>query len=407
MAKTIFWAWQSDHDARTGRHLVRAAIEEALAQIAVDTDFEERPQIDHDTKDVRGLAAIADSIFDKIGRCAMFIGDLTPITSRTAKGVKRKWIANPNVLLELGYAKRVLGVDPIILVWNTAHKGTQPGDLPFDLAHRRAPIGYCAPPGCDKATLDAARKTLAADLRAAIMMNLAPEPAPQLAFQRASIGMPSLWLDRAKPVTIIADEECNDWHVDDEPKSWMRLLPATWPRDVRASDLPAPMTLGKPTSLRSGRITGAAFSWSGSDPAKRIRTGTAWFPSDGEMWSFDSSALHGDDQRRRIVVPDLLDRWFWFLRINQERIRTAGGTGATLVQCGVGPLDRVELAIDDRRNRGPIAAETFVSREFVTRSQKETIEEMWQFYRALCDAFGRAAESLEGFQAFALGRLAN
>lgn len=407
MAKTVFWAWQSDHDARTGRHLVRAAIEDALAQVAAETRFDERPQIDHDTKDVPGLAAIADSIFEKIARCSVFIGDLTPISSRIAKGVRRKWIANPNVLIELGFAKHVLGVDPIILVWNKAHKGTQPADLPFDLAHRRAPIGYHAAPDCDKATLEAARKALATDLCAAISMNLKAEPAPQLNFARSSVSVPSLWLDRVRAVSIIAEGESADWEIDDEPKTWMRMRPAAWPRDVRASDLPAPMTLGKPTTLHSGRITGAAFSWSGSEPARRIRTGTAWFPDDGEIWGFDSSALHGDERRRAISVTDLLDRWFWFLRINQERITTAGGTGAMLVQCGVGPLDHVEWAVDDRRTRGPVAAETFVSREFITRSQKETIDEMWQFYRALCDAFGRAAESIEGFRAFALGRLAN
>ncbi|PZU12493.1 MAG: hypothetical protein DI606_08770 [Sphingobium sp.] len=407
MATTIFWAWQSDHDPRTGRHLIKSAIEEALKQLATDASFDERPQIDHDTKDVPGLAAIAETIFKKIDRCSMFIADLTPIASRPPKekGGKRKWVANPNVLIELGYAKHVLGYDPLILVWNAAHRGTQPTDLPFDVAHRRAPIAYRAAEGCSRQELDAARKGLATDLRAAISLNLKRPELPALSWSRQSIGMPGLWFDRTKLLPIIVEGETQDWRVDAAPKSWMRILPATWPKHVTASDLPETMTLGRPTTRSDGRITGAAFTWSGSHVEKRIRTGTAWFPSDGEIWGFDSSASHGEGDAKYIVPEDLLDRWFRFLKANQDHLRSWGSRGPYLVQLGFGPLTNVKWRLDERRGRSPISAEETVTRQFHTGSDEDTIEEMWQFYRMLCDAFGRAGESFDGFRSFALGRL--
>lgn len=407
MAKTVFWAWQSDHDGRTGRHLIKSAIEEALKVIGTEALFDERPEIDHDTKDVMGLAAIADEIFKKISRASAFVGDLTPIVSKTQKGKKRKWLANPNVLIELGYAKNALGTGPLILVWNTARRGTKPEDLPFDLAHRRAPIGYCAPLGCTGAELAAARTALAKELRAPLIAILSenPQPAGKLEWTREAGRLPSMWMDYPSLLSITHNGRTEDWRIDNQTKAWLRTKPSTWPKDKTASALPNLPTLGEATLPMAGRIQGAAFHWSGNREEHYARTGSAWFLSDGEIWSYDSSALIPGKDGPRIPALELLGRWLSCLRWFQDRTVEAGGKGPFLVQCGIGPMTSVKWAGDD--GQATLSADPWIVRDFVTASHVQTITEMEAFYRALCDSFGHSRVTTDGFRQFALPRLIN
>ncbi|MBA4091666.1 MAG: hypothetical protein C0494_13900 [Sphingobium sp.] len=71
-----------------------------------------------------------------------------------------KHIANPNVLIELGYAKHALGTSRIVMVWNTALTNAKPEDLPFDMRHRRAPIPYALAAGANAADLQKTRARL-------------------------------------------------------------------------------------------------------------------------------------------------------------------------------------------------------------------------------------------------------
>ena len=87
----------------------------------------------------------------KIQQAAVFVADVTPIA--VSDGGKQ--VANPNVLIELGYAKRALGTERVITVWNTALTNARPEDLPFDMRHRRGPVAFALPPG---STTDELRK---------------------------------------------------------------------------------------------------------------------------------------------------------------------------------------------------------------------------------------------------------
>lgn len=98
MAQTVFWSWQSDQPSRETRSLIRDALIAALDRIAVDLEEADRPEIDHDTKDMPGSPDIVASILAKIEAAAVFIADVTPIAV-TDGG---KHVANPNVLIELG-----------------------------------------------------------------------------------------------------------------------------------------------------------------------------------------------------------------------------------------------------------------------------------------------------------------
>ena len=91
--------------------------------------------IDRDTKYEVGTPNISDSIFKKIERSKIFIADISIINS----GSSDRKCPNPNVLIELGYAARVLGWERIFCLYNTDYGSLE--DLPFDLRQRR-PIQY-------------------------------------------------------------------------------------------------------------------------------------------------------------------------------------------------------------------------------------------------------------------------
>ncbi|KQZ91796.1 hypothetical protein G6M12_24300 [Agrobacterium tumefaciens] len=86
---------------------------------------------------VGGSPIIAETILRKIREAAVFVADVTPV----GKTVGGKLLPNPNVMIELGYALRVLEHERIVLVMNRA-EGAALKHLPFDLRHWRAPVVY-------------------------------------------------------------------------------------------------------------------------------------------------------------------------------------------------------------------------------------------------------------------------
>ena len=92
-----------------------------------------RISIDEATRNVSGSPHIPSTILNKINCSDIFIADVTTINSSDDKYRK---VANPNVLIELGYAIPVLGWERIILVFNKQF-GNFPDDLPFDIDRQR------------------------------------------------------------------------------------------------------------------------------------------------------------------------------------------------------------------------------------------------------------------------------
>jgi hypothetical protein len=172
--RSIFYSWQSDLDGKTTRSFIEDALRRAIKALRKDDTLDVEPVIDRDTKDVPGSPDIAKTILAKIGRAQIFVGDVSIIN----KGAKRL-TPNPNVVYELGYARRALGDEYIIMVMNTAY-GVQP-DLPFDLRQHRA-IGFYLPKEIDDESLPRTdiRKNLENSLREHILAILRlDEPQPE------------------------------------------------------------------------------------------------------------------------------------------------------------------------------------------------------------------------------------
>jgi hypothetical protein len=94
--------------------------------------------MDKDTFHVPGSPAIAETIYGKIDRAAVFLSDLTYVAVRPNGG----GIPNPNVLIEHGWALKSLSSRRVISVMNIALGDPDQHELPFDLRHVRRPILY-------------------------------------------------------------------------------------------------------------------------------------------------------------------------------------------------------------------------------------------------------------------------
>lgn len=164
MTWTVFYAWQSDSPGNTNRNLIEQALKDAIDEIRSDGHLEIDPRLDKDTIGVAGAPDITATIFEKIETSAVFVADVTIVTS---PGSARA-IPNPNVLVELGYAIRALGSKRVVLVMNTRFGG--PDALPFDIRQKRV-LAYDVPEDAPQKAPE--RRRLQATLVEALRLGLA------------------------------------------------------------------------------------------------------------------------------------------------------------------------------------------------------------------------------------------
>lgn len=230
MNPTVFYSWQSDTPAVTGRELIRLALHEAIQQLANDATLIVRPELDHDTKDVPGAPTMVTAILAKIDSCSVFVADVTPTFKRRTGGPDRT-SPNPNVLVELGYALKRLGRERLLLVLNLDHGS--PEDLPFDLRGDRV-IGFTP----------SARERLPEELRAALHLvmtraGLPPDvlPPAEITLKRVDRSIESARHAYRLPVRVrnSGSEVLSNWAVEVEFPSVMLEPHISYPI-VRATD---------------------------------------------------------------------------------------------------------------------------------------------------------------------------
>lgn len=136
MANSVFFAWQLDTKAEDNRAFIWDCIKSACFKLKNDALPELSPRPEKDTDGVSGTPNIVQTIFKKIDECSIFVADVTFI----AQTESNKYIPNPNVLLELGYAVKSIGWERTVLVLNNAHGKAD--KLPFDMLQHRWPIEY-------------------------------------------------------------------------------------------------------------------------------------------------------------------------------------------------------------------------------------------------------------------------
>lgn len=124
---TIFYSWQSDIDEE------RRLIWKVLRKI--EEHFKSKGKtlkVESDMRGVPGSQDIPNTLFQKISAADIFIADV----NLAYKSLIRDdtFSANPNVLIELGFAAAKLDWDRIIQLYNTATYKIE--QLPFDIRQR-------------------------------------------------------------------------------------------------------------------------------------------------------------------------------------------------------------------------------------------------------------------------------
>ena len=127
----IFFSWQSDLENRYHRNFIEGCIRKAIKEMEKDSDIQIYMDYDRDTMGLSGSPDISSAIFDKIEKSSLFVGDVSNIVILE----NNKGMPNPNVMIELGYAAKILGWEKIICFYNINTGSID--NLPFDLRQKR------------------------------------------------------------------------------------------------------------------------------------------------------------------------------------------------------------------------------------------------------------------------------
>jgi hypothetical protein len=221
---TVFYAWQSDTHQRFNRHLIRMALEMAARRLNADKALNVELTIDSDTQGVPGQPPITDTILKKISACDIFAPDLT-FVAQTEGG---KFIPNPNVMVEYGYALRAKSQAAMLPIMNTAFG--PPENLPFDMGHLRHPIQYYVSAAAKNAERRTARKTLSEKLEEALRVTVVAQIAKAREdnpFKEAAAERPPAFFFPAVEVVATAGYPGEqEFRFNFDCASYIRLFPS-------------------------------------------------------------------------------------------------------------------------------------------------------------------------------------
>jgi hypothetical protein len=391
---TVFWSWQSDLDARVTRDLIRTALEGAVEDLHAELD--ERHEVDSDTKGVAGSPDIIATILAKIDAAAVFVGDVTPI----AASGSGKAVANPNVLIELGYAKKSLGLGRVITVWNTAFPGAEIERLPFDMRGRRAPVSYHLPADAPRETLrrerDGLRKTLAEALRLSIAgaPSSPRQPAPE--WQPPSLNNAALWFEQWDVLAINEDGDAGGKAIGAGPFAYVRILPRSWkaPADFGQGGR-HPSILGDTRGFSRGMTRGGMITYTGSLRAAGnppLTNFVMQFRSTGEIWGV-TPGITDQERGGTFFADSLVGEAYSFLESNIAYLQSQGAGGPYDIRMGFADMSSMKWRAASGWGGRPIALE-YDAEAAMTLSSNDEAEILGQLdagWAVIAQAFGLPA----------------
>lgn len=412
--KSVFWSWQSDLDSRVTREMIRYALEQAIKILSADLEEADRPSLTSDTQGVAGTPDIVATILRKIDEAAVFVGDVTPI----AVSESGKACANPNVLLEMGYANKALSEHRVIQVWNTAFDGATLDKLPFDMRGRRGPLEFNLPGSADTPTLRSVRDKLARDLAAALKLaldTLPPPPPEAVHWQAPFAGETDVWFDPAAEQTVTHPSHGSSrirWKT--EPHGFARLIPSKWQATPGArrsiAEHPGhPALIGNARSLGFGVSRGGAMIYrpdAAEDGVYPVGALTQWFEKTGEFWGIANEFLFTPKNGRRTVATGyIFHQWVSFLERNAGLALAHGGSLPMHVRLGITGIDGTwwPSGRHDFGDEGFQSVEpSFEYDGILTSVDEPSIKELVvAAFNALAESYGVEPHSLEAIEALA------
>jgi hypothetical protein len=352
MARTIFWSWQSDASKRETRDLIQVALYAAASDLAAELEPALRLEVDQDVKGVMGMAPIAETILEKIGEALAFVSDVTPIAVVDAAETK-KHIPNPNVMLELGYARSTLGMGRLIPVFNKSIAGTRFEDLPFDLRHLTGAISYELPKGASKSQLRIVRE----QLRRRLVDKLRPmlwdkdEGNQDVGNWHARLlSDPSIWAEGFNPLPVnIAHRGRVDVIVAPAPRIFARLLPAKQKEAPTAFSgiFPGMEHHLKPIGdrqfdgLTGGKCAGGHIASQSIADDRTTRSIVRWYKDNGEIWAISTWGFYQREGHPQLAFDEILRDLARWLEKAVQTSRAAGGSGPFRLILGAAGLNQV------------------------------------------------------------------
>lgn len=345
--------------------------------------------------------SIPDSILAKIDAASVFVADLTPIAS-TDSG---RFVANPNVLIELGYARKAVGPSQIILIWNSAWGGCEPNDLPFDLRHRRMPFTFNLPETATNEQIAAAKTRLVPSLKDAIKACLS-RTRPIVDGEVRIEGIqprdsdPSVWFADGQIITVNNTTSFGSDKIQfhEAPRGYLRIIPASWNSDsrpigVREDQKVEFEPLGGSMGFTWGRTRGGVIIYrvgERNENAVNSLTATQWFSQTGELWGFDSKVIFEDDRDRKALATHyVVECWSRFLRKAAIFYEHHGVAGPYAIVGGITQLEGVIWPPDIWQDTVEALEEAAVYEETIKDLKEKTRRTILEnLHAAMRDAFG-------------------
>lgn len=388
----IFWSWQSDHGAKISRHFIRTVLQEAIRELKQSRDIEEPSDadrrvdihLDHSTAGLTGMPDIAASIFEKIDRSTIFLGDVTPVgtsPSRTdADGdeVGLRPLMNPNVAIELGYALKALGWANCLAVFNS-HYGSLEA-LPFDIQQKRWPIIYELKPGSTKQQIADEKEKLRKEFVARLKPYLRAEIARQFPFKEIREGWdPAVFFTWGE---TLARRGNVFYNLTSDRLLFFRIIPTSDEHGLVAHDV-----------LRKAMASRGSFGLSDQTEQGHNKYGTVTFEPrgdkhrldsivlythTGEIWGINASIIRtGELRKRRLLRIRLIEQLYTeliprFLEVVQE----LGVQLPVRVVLGVTGIKNFDIAADEDGERlGRMILDNVIHRDLIKVGTKEEVEE--------------------------------
>jgi hypothetical protein len=414
----IFWSWQSDRDPKLHHYFVRDALKDACKLIAIDPDYEEaeRPEVDHDTKNVAGTPDITKTILDKITRANVFVADMTPVgvtdpvalqpNTGADKRSEPKHLQNPNVMSELGYAEHALSQSRIILVANGAHY-PGPVALPFDWRHRSGAKVYILKDGATKDEIKAEQKRFAEVLKSCLMPILAEQapvktPPPPISWQPSSGSDSAIWLVAGGKLEFRNDsmeEVTRSVKLREGTRIFARIAPSEWSEPARSELEQRISGVGLNIRGKDGdwglNGDGALSVWGRSSGARNdmeVTNATQWFKTNGELWGINANCFAEEIGGGLCFACGLpfapIDD---FLKNDIAAIRAMGGKGRIGIKLGANDLTGTVLPDFQYQSRRfpAVSAQANVQEERETWTPEVRRALLLRFWNELMDAYGR------------------
>jgi hypothetical protein len=394
----LFWSWQADTPAATGRNFIRDALVAAIEYLG------ERPELLEPTeRDYHGPGAAASdrdlghagsltTILDKIDAASIVVADVStagffPIDPRAPRppGRPRKLI-NSDVAIEIGYGTGALPPGALLLVMNT-HYGDDKG-LPLNLRHLASPALYSLTPTATREEREAAFEVLKVQFIDALKpFSTAPVRSSAVSggpmeFEPASHrSSPATFFARDETIAVAGETGEQPFNFPSVRVAYLRFYPqfaGGWVGPARLADvfqkrLVSPMGTDSLASCSENLHGWITYDHEGAGLITALTQGF----TTGELWGataqiFTRQAIRRlvtDQRRTQIVIPAIaLERLY--LQTLRSYVKVAAALGCappyTIVVGLVGLKESYLLVPGGLFNKGeilgPISHEAFAEK---------------------------------------------